>query len=83
MAEVKNGKTLPDPSAGINHYADTDDPVHKLLSVQSVVVDPTGNRLWILDTGGIGMGPDRVRGPTVLLTGDAGSSGQGIVCGRG
>jgi sugar lactone lactonase YvrE len=56
-AELKNGKTTPYPSADINRYAETDNPAEKLVSVQSVVVDPTGNRLWILDTGSIAFGP--------------------------
>ena len=58
VAEVKGGKTFPYPNAEINRYADTDNPTDKLVSVQSVVVDPTGTRLWILDTGVI---DDKVR----------------------
>jgi sugar lactone lactonase YvrE len=57
VAEVKGGKTTPYPSADINRYADADNPAEKLVSVQSVVVDPTGKRLWILDTGAIAFGP--------------------------
>lgn len=57
VAEVKGGKTVPYPSADINHYAEGDNPAEKLVSVQSVVVDPTGNRLWILDTGSTAFGP--------------------------
>jgi len=57
VAEVKNGATIPYPNAEINHYAAGDNPAEKLISVQSVVVDPTGNRLWILDTGSIAFGP--------------------------
>jgi sugar lactone lactonase YvrE len=66
VAEVKNGKTLPYPSADINHYQDTDNQADKLVSVQSVVVDPTGNRLWILDTGSIGFGPVKPGGPKLI-----------------
>lgn len=57
VAEVKNGQTVPYPNAEINHYAVGDNPAEKLISVQSVVVDPTGKRLWILDTGSIAFGP--------------------------
>jgi sugar lactone lactonase YvrE len=57
VAEVKGGTTIPYPNAEINHYAQGDNPAEKLISVQSVVVDPTGNRLWILDTGSIAFGP--------------------------
>src|SRR5580698_11248308 len=57
VAEVKNGKTIPYPNAELNRYADGDDQANKLVSVQSVVVDPSGNRLWILDTSSIAFGP--------------------------
>lgn len=57
VAEVKNGKTQPYPDAAINKFGETDKPEDKLVSVQSVVVDPTGKRLWILDTGSVGFGP--------------------------
>ena len=63
VAEIKNGKSLPFPNAEINRYTDSDNAADKLVSVQSVVVDPTGNRLWMLDTGTIQMGPAKPRGP--------------------
>jgi sugar lactone lactonase YvrE len=66
VAEVKNGKTLPYPNADINHYAVGDDPAGKLVSVQSVVVDPTGDRLWILDTSSIAFGPVKPGGPKLI-----------------
>jgi len=34
--------------------------------VQSVVVDSTGNRLWIVDTGSIGFGPTSPGGPKLI-----------------
>jgi sugar lactone lactonase YvrE len=66
VAEVKDGKTLPYPNAEINRYKDGDNLSDKLVSVQSVVVDPTGNRLWILDTASIGFGPTKFGGPKLL-----------------
>jgi len=66
VAEVKDGKTLPYPDADINHYVDSDNPAEKLISVQSVVVDPSGTRLWILDTGSIGFGPVRPNGGKLI-----------------
>jgi len=66
VAEVKDGKTLPYPNADINRYAEGDDPANKLVSVQSVVVDPTGNRLWILDTSSIAFGPVKSGGPKLI-----------------
>jgi sugar lactone lactonase YvrE len=66
VAELKNGKTFPYPYAEINHYSDGDTQSDKLVSVQSVVVDPTGNRLWILDTGSIAQGPVKPGGPKLV-----------------
>ncbi len=66
VAEVKAGKTLPYPNADINHYKNSDNQAEKLVSVQSVVVDPGGARLWILDTGSIGFGPTSVGGPKLI-----------------
>ena len=66
VAEIKDGKTLPYPGAEINRYVDGDDPASKLVSVQSVVADPTGNRLWILDTASIAFGPVKAGGPKLI-----------------
>jgi sugar lactone lactonase YvrE len=66
VAEVKDGKTVPYPEAGINHYSRGDNQAEKLVSVQSVVVDPSGRRLWILDTGSIGFGPVQEGGPKLI-----------------
>ena len=64
VAEIKNGRSIPFPSAEINQYqkgleADT------LVSVQSVVVDPS-DRLWIVDTGSIKFGPAMENGPKLV-----------------
>ena len=66
VAEIKDGKTLPFPNAELNTYSDAGNPTDKLVSVQSVVVDPGGNRLWILDTGSIQFGPVRPGGPKLV-----------------
>jgi len=66
VAEVKEGKTVPYPSAAINHYGPGDNPADKLVSVQSVVVDPSGRRLWILDTGSIAFGRVQPGGAKLL-----------------
>lgn len=66
VAEVKDGKTLPYPNADINHYGDADNPADRLVSVQSVVVDPGGSRLWILDTGSLAFGPVKPGGPKLI-----------------
>jgi sugar lactone lactonase YvrE len=66
VAEVKDGKTVAYPNAEINHYTDADDPDSQLVSVQSVVVDPGGNRLWILDTGSLAFGPVKPHGGKLI-----------------
>src|ERR1700683_1306247 len=66
VGEVKSGKTMPYPSAEINRYSEADNPSEKLVSVQSVVVDPAGSRLWILDTGSIAFGPVRPGGAKLI-----------------
>jgi len=55
VAEVKDGKAVAYPSEDFNKL-DKDRPGERLVSVQSVVIDPD-DRLWILDTGSIEMGP--------------------------
>ena len=66
VAEVKDGKTVAYPNAEINRYGETDDPASRPVSVQSVVVDPGGNRLWILDTGSLAFGPVKPRGGKLI-----------------
>ena len=66
VAEVKNGKTWAYPDAETNRFAQTDNPEQKLVSVQSVVVDPSGDRLWILDTGSIQFGPVKPGGGKLI-----------------
>jgi sugar lactone lactonase YvrE len=55
IAELRDGKEVPYPSAGLNTDSPGGNP-DQLLSVQSVVVDPR-DRLWALDTGSLKLGP--------------------------
>lgn len=55
VAEIKEGKPVPYPSATLNRL-DENRPEERLISVQSVVIDPA-DRLWLLDTGSIEFGP--------------------------
>jgi sugar lactone lactonase YvrE len=66
VAEVIDGKTVAYPNAEINRYGESDGQADKLVSVQSVVVDPSGERLWILDTGSLAFGPVKFGGPKLL-----------------
>ena len=64
VAEVRDGKAVPFPSAEINKL-ETNDPADSLISVQSVVIDAR-DRLWILDTGSINFQPVKPGGPKLL-----------------
>jgi sugar lactone lactonase YvrE len=66
VAEVVQGKAVPFPSAEINQYRPGDNQAEKLVSVQSVVVDPASRFLWILDTGSIAFGLVSVGGPKLI-----------------
>jgi sugar lactone lactonase YvrE len=64
VAEVKNGQPVAFPDAEFNR-SEGKDPAKALISVQSVVVDPS-DRLWILDTGSIKFGPTQYGGPKLI-----------------
>ncbi len=65
VAEVKDGKTLPYPSAEINAQPGRGQLEKGFVSVQSVVVDPK-DRLWALDTGSPRMAPTELGGPKLV-----------------
>lgn len=64
VAEIKEGKAVPFPDAEFNRL-NREKPQSCLVSVQSVVVDPA-DRLWLLDTGTIEMGPTLPGGPKLV-----------------
>jgi sugar lactone lactonase YvrE len=64
VAEVKKGKTVPYPDAGVNNCADKAQK-DCFVAVQSVVVDPR-DRLWVVDTGSIAFGPTTYGGPKLV-----------------
>ncbi len=59
VGEVKQGHAVAYPDESINR-AERGQAADRLISVQSVVVDPI-DRLWIVDTGSIEFGPDVAR----------------------
>jgi sugar lactone lactonase YvrE len=61
VAEIKNGVETPYPDQATN----TPDSPEKFLSVQSVVIDPA-DRLWVLDTGAVNMGPPMGQYPKLV-----------------
>lgn len=64
VAEVVDGRSVAYPDERFNQPT-PDDLSASLVSVQSVVVDPS-NRLWILDTGSINFGPTSFGGPKLV-----------------
>lgn len=64
VAELVRGKLVPYPNAEINRFS-TAEAAIKLVSVQSVVVDPA-DRLWLVDAGNIDWGPDLPCGPKLV-----------------
>lgn len=65
VAELKDGKEVPYPNAAMNRV-DMQHRADSLLCVQSVVVDPTGKRLWLLDTGSVAFAPVTYGGPKLI-----------------
>lgn len=65
VGEIVNGKPVPYPDAELNRV-DMKDQENHLLAVQSVVVDPTGKRLWCLDTGSFMFGDTTYGGPKLV-----------------
>lgn len=66
VAEIKDGKAVPFPNAEINE-ADFNNAKNHLISVISAVID-NKNRLWLLDSGRIGLKP--VKDATKLIAVD-------------
>jgi sugar lactone lactonase YvrE len=65
VGEVReDGSVVPYPSIDLNTL-DTTRPLDTLVSVQSVVVDPQ-DRLWLLDTGSLELGPVIEGGPKLV-----------------
>ncbi len=64
VAEVKDGRPVAYPDEAINR-AESGQDADRLISVQSVVVDPR-DRLWIVDTGSILFGPTSPGGPKLV-----------------
>jgi sugar lactone lactonase YvrE len=61
VAELRNGTEVPYPDLATN----TPDTPERFLSAQSVVVDPL-DRLWVLDTGTVNMGPPMDQYPKLV-----------------
>lgn len=64
VAELRDGEVVAYPDEAFNQ-TDEIDPAAALVSVQSVVVDPS-DRLWILDTGSPEFKPTEYGGPKLV-----------------
>ncbi|VFJ13567.1 L-dopachrome tautomerase-related protein [Candidatus Nitrosocosmicus franklandus] len=64
VSEIVDGRPIAYPNESINEV-DQEDQASKLVSVQSVVVDPV-DRLWILDTGSPLFKPTEYGGPKLI-----------------
>lgn len=64
VAELRDGEVVAYPDEAFNQ-TDESDPAVALVSVQSVVVDPS-DRLWILDTGSPEFKPTEYGGPKLV-----------------
>lgn len=56
LAELKDGKEVPYPSAGAFQMGHKNDPKSNLVSLQGLITDAK-DRLWVLDTGTVEMKP--------------------------
>jgi len=50
VAEIVNGTPVAFPSAALNQQGSVNSQQNRIVSAQSVVIDPTGRNLWIVDT---------------------------------
>lgn len=66
VAEVIDGIPVPYPNLAINNYKAGKDPSKHLVAAQSVVVDPSGQKLWVLDTGSVESNPVGFGGPKLV-----------------
>ena len=66
VAEIVNGKPVAFPSAALNRLGDVSTQEMRIVSAQSVVVDPTGVHLWIVDTGSLRPQPISYGGPKLM-----------------
>lgn len=64
VAEIRDGEEIPFPDLDVQQFSQQT-AADRLVSVQSVVVDPAG-RLWLLDTGSIEFGPVMAGGPKLV-----------------
>ena len=66
VAEVINGVPVAFPNARMNEQGSVATQTQRIVSAQSVVIDPTGSTLWIVDTGSARQAPVTHGGPKLI-----------------
>lgn len=66
VAEIVEGEPLAFPNTAWNQKGSTENQENRIVSAQSVVIDPTGNNLWIVDTGSLRPRPISYGGPKLV-----------------
>lgn len=66
VGEIVNGKPVAYPNEKLNQQGSRETQSQRIVSAQSVVIDPTGSTLWIVDTGSIQPLPISYGGPKLI-----------------
>ena len=66
VAEIVDGKPLAFPNTIWNQQGSVSTQDKRIVSAQSVVIDPSGNHLWIVDTGSLRPQPISYGGPKLI-----------------
>ena len=66
VAEIVDGKPLAFPNTIWNEQGSVSTQDKRIVSAQSVVIDPSGNHLWIVDTGSLRPHPISYGGPKLI-----------------
>ena len=66
VAEIVDGKPLAFPNTIWNQQGSVSTQDERIVSAQSVVIDPSGNHLWIVDTGSLRPQPISYGGPKLI-----------------
>ncbi|QNI49068.1 L-dopachrome tautomerase-related protein [Synechococcus sp. A15-60] len=66
VAEIVDGKPIAFPNTVWNQLGSVSTQDKRIVSAQSVVIDPSGNHLWIVDTGSLRPHPISYGGPKLI-----------------
>tara|TARA_B100000405_G_scaffold298380_1_gene255320 strand:+ start:124 stop:1317 length:1194 start_codon:yes stop_codon:yes gene_type:complete len=66
VAEIVDGQPVAFPSIAMNQQGSVSTQEQRIVSAQSVVIDPSGKNLWIVDTGSLRPTPISYGGPKLI-----------------